>query len=218
MNKKEKEEETERFVDRLDEWAYDDAMASEYVQQQMEDMKAEAIDEFQKERLQEYYLYNKNLTQMVDNHLNKAKKLIDARFSDAGFVFSSTAIEIILKNMFLKPILHGSFMSQYVADLVVEEILHTRYSSIRKILFYVLKHSAGFNFETYKRPRIKIKLWNEIVNIRLQRNKIIHIGNSVTLSRAKYSYRVATHLSKIIFPKIINNVGLKILKEEIVYK
>jgi len=143
--------------------------------------------------------------------------MIDSKFPDAGFVFSFATIEIILRNMFLKPILHGSFMDQYVADLVVEEILHTKHSSVEKILFHVLKYSAGFDFETYKRPRVKITLWTEIMNIRNQRNKIIHKGVSVTSSEARYSYKIAAHLAKIIFPKIINNVGLKIVKKEIIH-
>lgn len=213
-----KKEETERSMEELDAAAYDDAMASEYFQEQREEMRTEAIDDFQKERLQEYYLYNKNLAQIIDNHLNKAKKMIDAGFFDAGFIFSFLAIEIILKDVFLKPILHGSFMKQYVADLIVEEILCTKYSSIRKILFHVLKCLASFNFETYKRPRTKTTLWNEIMNIRSQRNKIIHRGESIALSEARYSHRIGTHLSKVIFPKIINNVGLKIVEQEIIYK
>lgn len=216
MNKKEKEEEAERYMERLYERAYDDAMGSEYYQEQMEEMRAEAIDGFERERLQEYYLDNKKLIQIINTHLNKAKKMIDSKFPDAGFVFSFATIEIILKNVFLKPILHGSFMNQYVADLVVEEILHTKYSSVGKILFHVLKCSASFDFETYKRPGVKITLWTEIMNIRNQRNKIIHGGVPVTSSEAKYSHKIATHLAKIIFPKIINNVGLKIAEEEIV--
>ncbi len=197
------------------EWAYDEAMASQQAQEYIDDIKSEGIDEFQQERLQEYYLSNKNLPQLIDQHLNKAKGLIDANFAEAGFVFSFIVVEIILNNMFLKPILHGSFMDQYIADLVIEEILQTRNSSIKKILFSVLKYSANFDFMTYKRPKIKVILWQEIMNVRKQRNEIIHKGKTVALNEAKYTYGIAIYLSKIIFPKLLNNVELKIVAKEI---
>ncbi len=199
-----------------DDYAYDESMR--YLQEQIDEAKAEGIDEFQQERLQEYYLDNENLPWLIDQHLEKAKKLIDSRFSEAGFVFSFIVIEIILKNIFLKPILHGSFMDQHIADLVVEEILRTRDDSMRKILFHVLKYSANFDFATYKRPRIKITLWQEIQNARNQRNIIIHRGETVLLSRTRYAYKIADHLNKIIFPKLLDSVGLKIIAEKISLK
>ncbi len=202
----------------LDERAYDEAMASHYAQEYIDDIKSEGIDEFQHERLQEYYLDNKNLPQLIDQHLDKAKKLIDANFAEAGFVFSFVVVEIILNNIFLKPMLHGSFMDQYIADLIIEEILQVRNSSIRKMLFRVLKYSANFDFETHKRPGVEVTLWQEITNVRKQRNEIIHKGKTVALDEAEYAYGIAVHLIKIIFPKLLDSVGLKIVAKEISLK
>lgn len=212
------EKDNEESEKELNERAYDEAMASHYAQEYIDDIKSEGIDEFQQERLQEYYLDNKNLPQLIDRHLDKAKKLIDANFAEAGFVFSFTVVEIILKSVFLKPILYGSFMYQNIADLVVKEILRARDDSIRKILFHVLNSSANFDFETYKRPMVKVTLWEEIKNVRIQRNIIIHSGKIVPLDKAKYVYRIAVHLNKIIFPKLLDNVGLKIVAKEISLK
>ena len=198
----------------LNEWAYDEAMASGYIQEYINEIR----DEFQEERLQEYYLDKKNLPRLINQHLDKAKKLIYANFAEAGFVFSFIAIEIILKNIFLKPILHGSFMDQYVADLVVEEILQTRGSSIEKMLFGILKYSAHFDLATYKRPGIKETLWEEINKVKIQRNIIIHRGKTLSLDQAKYIYGIAIHLNKIIFPKLLGGIGLKIIAKEISLK
>ena len=202
----------------LNGWVYDEAMASDYAQEHIAEIKSEGVDEFQQERLQEYYLNNKNLPQLIDQHLNKAKKLIDANFSEAGFVFSFVVVEIILKSIFLKPMLHGSFMDQYIADLVVEEILQARDSLIGKMLFHVLKCSVDFDVTSYKRSSVKITLWREITNVRKQRNGIIHRDEAVDLDKAKYAYGIAVHLNKIIFPKLLDNVGLKIVAKEISLK
>ncbi len=199
----------------IEDFVYDEAYASEIYEEHLREIKNESIEEFQKERLQEYYLDNNTIPELIIKHLEGSKKLIDAGFIEAGLVFSFSAIEIILKEIFLKPLLHGSFITYSIADLVVEETLRTSNTVLKKTLFYILKEIANLDFNRLRRPSQKKTLWNEISEVQKIRNSIIHGGKETTRGLASRAYRIAQYLNNDIFPKVLKSANLRIEADKI---
>jgi hypothetical protein len=124
-----------------DEYAeYDEAISALY-----EEHKKEAIEEFTTERLQSYYINNRLLAESAINALSEARSLLPLN-TTAGFIFGAIAMEVGLKTILLKPIVHGLVHTESVATLITDlTFSRMGMDNYRTLLLQILEKHGGID-------------------------------------------------------------------------
>jgi hypothetical protein len=143
----------------------------------MDELRAEAIAEFQQERLSSYYTEHPEVAQRAINTLKEAQALFDAGFIPASLVFAVSATEQALKNILLQPILYGVVHSELAAGLVAS--LDVRLNRLPKLLFPIIADTANVDLLTYCRRDQPKTLWAEFKHLQGIRNGVLHGGEPV---------------------------------------
>ncbi len=94
-------------------WARDNA--AELAKEFFEDNYEEAVRVFTTERLQSYYVQHPELAVPALNTLGYAQSLMPT-YPQAALVFAVSATEIIVKDVFLRPIVSGLVHSEDLAS------------------------------------------------------------------------------------------------------
>jgi hypothetical protein len=76
-------------------------------------------------------------------------------------------------------------------------------------LFGILKEVGGVDLPAFKRPGCDQTLWEEIANVRTQRNDVIHKAGQVPTADAERSIEIASTVLEVLFPKVIAELRLK---------
>ncbi len=185
-----------------DEYAYD-----QYMEQLYEEHKAAAIEEFTAERLQSYYGDNKFLAQSSFSMLSEARNLVEVN-STAGFVFGAIAMEVGLKETLLKPIVFGLVHDASSASLVTNLVMsHQSMDRYKDLLLQILRDRGGVYLQTYKRPTSPKTIWDEMKNIQMKRNRVLHAAQTASQEEAALSLGVASTIIGELVPAIIANMG-----------
>lgn len=191
----------------------EDAAYDQYMLELYEEHKKEAIEEFTEERLHSYYIANKYLAKPAVNALSEARKLINLN-ATAGFIFATIAMEVGLKTTLLKPIVYGLVHTESVASLITDlTISHTGMDRYRKLLLQVLHDHGGVNLSSFKRSGTNKSLWEEIKEVQIIRNKIMHRAEVVSKDDADLALGVATIILETIFPAVVKKMGLHLHEE-----
>ena len=161
----------------MEEAAMDAAFEAHAWEEEMDELRAEAIAEFQQERLSSYYTEHPKVAQRAIDTLKEAQALFDAGFFPASLVFAVSATEQALKNTLLQPILYGLVHSELAAGLVAN--LYVKIDQLPKLLFPIIAETANVNLSTYARDDQTITLWDEFRRLRLIRNGVLHRGERV---------------------------------------
>jgi hypothetical protein len=173
-----------------------------------DDLYAEVIDQFTSERLQSFYLANPAVAERALDALDEARAL-KALHPSATLVFAAIAIEVGLKTTLLKPILHGMVSMDSAAALIAGLIPDQHNDSFKKVLFGILKEVGGIDLPAFRRSGSSQTLWEEIANIRTQRNGVMHAASRVSETDAAHAIEIASTVLEVIFPKVITELGLK---------
>ncbi len=186
-----------------EEAAYDDYMAELY-----EENKKEAIEEFTYERLQSYYKNNKLLAQPAFLAFSEARILNESNKS-AALIFSAIAMEVGLKTILLRPIVHGLVHTESIAALITDlTISHTGMDRSRNLLFQILRDHGGIDLSNFKRANSNKTLWEEIKTVIEKRNLIMHRAEKAKVEDTDLALDVASEILESIFPAIIAKMGL----------
>jgi hypothetical protein len=196
----------EDFEDRpewLDELDFED-----HEQQIYED----AVEQFTKVRLQSYYLANPKLGEPALQTLNDAQSLLNAH-PQAALVFATTAMELALKVVLLKPIVsglvHTEGMAGFITDLATQ---HTGMERFQDLLTKIFADFGQVDLKSYKRPGSKGTLWQEMADVQRARNALIHKGEKARESMAHLAVAVAATLLQRIFPTVLKRLDLHLEK------
>jgi hypothetical protein len=173
-----------------------------------DDLYGEIIDKFTSERLQSFYLTNPSVAEQSLSALEEARAL-KVLHPSAALVFAAIAIEVGLKTTLLRPILHGMVSIDSAAALVAGLIPDQHNDSFKKALFGILKEVGGVDLPAFKRPGSSKTLWEEIANIRSQRNEVMHVAGQVPVVEAEHAIEIASTVLEVLFPKVIAELGLK---------
>jgi hypothetical protein len=169
--------------------------------------KEQAIEEFTTDRLQSYYLKNPLLAEPSIRALAQARDLLSLNPS-ASLVFATIAIEVGLKVVLLKPIVHGLVHSESAAGLIAElSIGHTSVDKFRNLLFQLLLEHGGIDLKNFCREGSKEKLWEEMGEVQKKRNAILHRGEVFANDDAGRAIEVASAILKNLFPTLITKLG-----------
>ena len=140
----------------------------------LDELRAEAIADFQQERLRSYYEEHPEVTQQAIHTLKEAQALFEAKFISASLVFAFSATEQGLRNILLRPILSGLMHNELAARLIAP--LYFPLDRLPKFLFPIVAEIANLDLSTYCRKDQPTTLWNEFGNLRVIRNAIVHHG------------------------------------------
>jgi hypothetical protein len=168
----------------------------------------DAVKEFTAERLQSYYVAHPSLAKPAHDSLICAQSLLSG-YPSAALVFATTAIELTVKDVLLKPIVFGFVHTEPVAAFIAE--LTTRHNGMdrfRELLSEILTRFGSVDLQTFKRAGSSRTLRQEIEEIQKARNAVIHRGEAPDGSFAELSIVVAGTLLNELFPRVLQMLGL----------
>src|SRR5437867_7551263 len=136
-----------------DEARYDQWMAELYVEH-----SKEAVKEFTAECLQSYYLKDPLLASASFRSLTESRVLLPEHPS-AALVFGTTAVEVGLKVVLLKPIVYGLVHDTSAAGLITDLAVSQGGDKYRDLLFHILSEFGGVDLRNFRRPSSTRPLW-----------------------------------------------------------
>lgn len=172
--------------------------------------KEQAIDEFTNERLQSFYLKNRDILQPGIVRFREARELMKSHPS-ASYVFSCTAIEVFLKAALLRPVVYGLVHNDALAEIVVEAALgQTGFDRYKKLLSKFFDELAGIDIAKITRSDSTVPLLAEAAEVQKARNGIIHRGDNVTEDQAEYACNVTSAVFSDVVYQMLSALGLKL--------
>jgi len=182
--------------------AYEEGMEALYAE-----FKPQAIEEFKDDRLQSYYIAHPNVAEAPQRALALARELL-SQYPTPAFIFAAIAVEVGLKEAFLKPVVHGLVHSESIAGMIAEMVVKkTGFDNFRDLLFHILSEYGGLDLKQYKRSGSPKPLWEEIQEVQKQRHGIMHRAEIVTTQESQKALAVATVVLDELFPSLIKKIG-----------
>jgi hypothetical protein len=139
----------------------------------------------------------------------EARQLATAGSYGPAVVWSATCVEIIFRDLTLKPIFVGLFLGGEWADQALDMMLGNRWvgPNTRKIAERVLREIAGVDVAALETKGLRP--WGEIEKLLRTRNRIVHRGDEVTREDATWAVDVAAALYGSLVPKLRELCGLE---------
>lgn len=198
------EGEEEAALDRL----YND-FGPEWAREHSTELYREAISEFTAERLQSYYLAHPDLAKPAHDALIYAQTLVP-NHPKAALVFATTAVELAIKNVLLRPIVFGLVHTEVLAAYITE--LTTKHSGVldtfQTLLGAILVEFGGVDLKIFRREGSTKTLWQEAKEIQAARNAVIHRGDTPDGLLAPLGIAVAETLLNTLFPQVLRRLSL----------
>ena len=171
-----------------------DQMVNEFLESNREFI----IDEYVSERIASYYQKNIDIAAAAESARGEARSLLESN-PTASLVFSRSAIEIVLRDVLLKPIAYGMVHNENIGKLMAE--LAVKDQQFTRLLFSALTN-YGVDLKEMRRNGASNNLWAEIQEIATTRNKILHLGRKASKEQAERSLEIATILLDELFPDL----------------
>ncbi len=185
----------------------DEARYEAWMEELYEEHSKQALDEFRSERLQSFYLRNPSIAEPAVSALAEARALLDSSPRGA-FVIASSAVEVGLKIVLLKPIVYGLIHSEPLAGLVTDLVMaHQCMDRFSKLLFEMLRQYGGVDPDSYRRSGSSKTLWLEVQENIKRRNDVLHRADMVNRSQAELAATLAAAVLEDIFPAVVSNLG-----------
>lgn len=185
-----------------EDYAYDQYMSDLY-----EEHSKEAVEEFTGERLSSYYSQNNLLAKPAFDFFIEAKKQ-NAFNPTVCLLFAAIAMEVGLKAILLKPIVHGLVHDESAASLITDlTVSHSGMDRYRNLLLHILKEYGGVDLNTFKRAESSKTLWEERKRVQDIRNSIMHRANKASQEDADLALDVASEILEKIFPEVVTRMG-----------
>jgi len=168
-----------------------------------------AIQEFIEERMQSYYLKNPNIIAPAIECSNHASELMEIS-PQCALVMYTTAIELYLKSVLLKPVLFGMVHNESIAGLIVDSSVgQSGFSRYNKLLTALCIHAAHIDLESINGTN-NISILKEAEQIQKIRNKVIHQGYKATAQEMGQAKNIAYLMLTEVVEPVLNNLELVI--------
>ena len=184
-----------------------------------EEHKEQAIEEFVGQRLASYYVKNPTIAEQAVAFLKKAEVYRETE-SVASLLLSSTATEVILKSVLLKPIVYGLVHTESLAELISSGLVkQTGIGRFKELVFRILEHHIEFEegIDNFSRDGSKIPLWKERDEIQKVRNAVLHQAAPCASAEAILSFEVAMTFINLT-NSLLSNIGFKFSKSGIIVR
>jgi len=165
------------------------------------------VDDFKASRLRAFYAENTLVAEPAAGALAEARALLRDH-PKAALVFAVTSAELCMRRVLLTPILHGAFHTESSAEFLVRLLVATKDEKLVKALVAVLASQTGVDLRILCRSGVKTPLWEEMRDLQLKRNVVVHQGADSEQSEAERAVAVAAALMTEIFPTVITKLGL----------
>jgi len=190
-----------------------DAAMDEFYDRMSEELypehKEQAIDEFIEERMQSYYLKNPNVLQIPIDCYHHANELIEAS-PRCALVMYTTAIELFLKSVLLKPVLYGMIHNENIANTIVDSTTgQSGFSRYNKLLNSLCSHAADIQLSEIKGMDGKAILV-EAEEVQKLRNRVVHQGYTASVEDMGKAKNVASLILTEVVEPVLNNMNLVI--------
>ena len=190
--------------------AYVEEQARRYIEDNQVELAAEflesnreqAIEDFRRDRLRQYYDDNPLVADKALGCLNLAKTLLTS-LPRASVVFSVSAAEVTFKNVLLRPILSGFVHDEDLAEIIVEGATDKQSNKLNDFLANLLDRFAKFPMKKFKRVGVKATYWEELAIASKIRNKVVHDGDDATPQEAAYAFEIAEYALDTILPFVV---------------
>jgi hypothetical protein len=171
--------------------------------------KEQAIDEFIEERMHSFYLKNSNIIQPPIDCYHHANELMDVSTSCALIMYT-TAIELFLKSVLLKPVLYGMIHNEHIANMIVDiSTNQTGFSRYSKLLSALCLFAAGTKLSDIE-GMTKKPILIEAEEVQRIRNRVIHQGYVATSNEMKMAKNNAHLILLDVVEPVLNNMNLVI--------
>jgi hypothetical protein len=165
------------------------------------------VDDFKASRLRAFYVDNPLAAEAADGALAEARALLKDH-PKAALVFAVTSAELCMRRVLLTPILHGAFHTESSGEFLVRLLVATKDEKLVKALVAVLASHTGVDLRVLCRAGVKKPLWEEMRDLQVKRNAVVHEGAPAADSDAQESVAVAAALLNDVFPAVIRKLGL----------
>lgn len=193
-----------------DDVAWELAHAEEQWQEVVKGISEEALVQFAEERYTAYFKNNAEMHLPVLDILSEAQKLFGNQHFSASLVFSFVAVENILRELVLRPLVWGTFIDEEVANIMTNSLLNNRLDQMSKLIFHFLNQSIGVDLQTTTRPNETIPLWQEIERFKSLRNRIVHSGVKCDDKSAMRALEITQFLFEKTFLRILRTADFEI--------
>ena len=190
-----------------------DAFYEQISQELYPEHKEQAIDEFIEERMHSYYLKNPKIIQApIDSYLH-AEELVGISPRGA-LVMYTTAIELFLKAVLLKPVLFGMINNENVAELIVNSsVSQTGFKRYKKLLNSLCLCVANIELSDIKGTSEK-PILDEAGEIQEIRNRVVHQGHKASVDDMEKAKNIASLILKdVVFP-VLRKMNLEVAEEQ----
>jgi hypothetical protein len=138
----------------------------------------------------------------------QAHELLAAGYAAPAVVSSSTCVELILRELTIKPIFVGLFLGDVWIDGALEALLRGRSLNrdTRSIAARALKTIVDVDVE-------QIPAWKEIEGVIKRRNEIVHAGAEATPGEGRRAVSVVDGLQATLLPAMRELCGIGPLPE-----
>lgn len=165
------------------------------------------VDDFKASRLRGFYADHPFVAQTSGNALEESISLATDH-PRAALVLAVTAAEVCLREALLTPILHGMFHTESSAELVVRRVVTVKDEKLFKALIRVLSDHTDIDLQSFVRPGSRKPLWEEMRELQVKRNQVLHQATTVPIEDARHAIAIAKVLLREVFPTVITKLGL----------
>jgi len=169
--------------------------------------KEQAIDEFIDERMHSYYLANPNIIQAPFDCYHHANDLLQVS-PQCALLMYTTAIELFLKSVLLKPVLYGMVHNENIASMIMESSTgQTGFSRYNKLLNSLCLHAADIKLNEIKGMENK-PILTEAEEVQKIRNRVIHQGYFATVQEMGKAKNIASLILTEVVEPVLKNMNL----------
>jgi len=171
------------------------------------DHKEQAIGEFIEERMQSYFLKNPTIIRPPIDCYHHANELIQVS-PQSALVMYTTATELFLKSVLLKPVLYGMIHNEKIANTIVDATTgQSGFSRYTKLLNALCLHAAGIQLNEIKGVNEK-PILIEAEEVQEIRNRVVHQGYRATPHEMGRAKNIASLILQEVVEPVLNNLHL----------
>jgi len=179
---------------------YDDYGRFSHLEEKyMLEEKEKYIEQKSNESIEYYFdTKGKEIDKKINFCIDRANKLNKNKFYGNSITTSFTAIELIIRDLYLKPLVIGALISDNLSGIIFNHIFDKRNKGYeeRELLKDIVKQ-WGFNL-----AEINIQsgnqLWESIINTKECRNDFVHGAKKVEKDDAEIALECADELLNLI--------------------
>lgn len=187
---------TEKYMSNLENEAEQAEFLWMYLDKREEFSKQYSID-----LVRNYYLDNPLLGKNVLNSVRSMLTVIDVNPMSV-VVMAMTSIEVLTKNVLLKPFLMGMLHNGRLADLVTKQLLHQNgLDRFNTLLYWLLDehiYEGAQKSSDIKMNDDKQTIWQARSDLQKIRNGIIHKAEECTSDDAVKAVELFTHFDRLV--------------------